>query len=557
VVELVDTLVKSQSPPARVCLLGGDSLLAYALQELGYEVTLWHFSVGHLTDDLLERVDRTLNIEQLNGGADFEANFRRRSWCAWLESLPSDPVAFLSSVRRALTPTGTLILATTNARRLDIRLLTLLGRDTTSAYPQFHVSFSFPPLPRLRYYQAQELERTVKKAGLWSRERRFILSHSAYSDIDPHPPGRFLKLIFQHWTMRLLARTRPTILLRLTRRAGDHQLPESTRSSSRAVSVILSARRGQPDLEKTLGAILKQEFAAADYEVIVVHDGKLPERTRWIEAAGAGSPVQVRELIHDPPEGPDARNAATQAAEGHLCAHTDDGCRIPLGWLPTIAAAFDDTAGVVSGPVVDEPGSHLPFLTLPGSRPGWDQRGLYPISNVAYRRSAFLASGGFSVPHESNHSPPLLWDTELAWRLQRMGWEARYLKHLFMYRSYPPPRRFSWFATQWKLARDLPLGVKRTPGLAKELLTAGGFASNTTLYFDLLILGILAAVAARSWLPLLLATPYLIHYSHFIDLWPVSQWTPSLRLVIGAGIRHVIWLSGLLWGSLRARRIVL
>ena len=182
---------------------------------------------------------------------------------------------------------------------------------------------------------------------------------------------------------------------------------------------------------------------------------------------------------------------------------------------------------------------------------------MWPISNVAYRRTPFLASGGFSTPEKSQTSAPLLWDTELAWRFGRIGWETVYIKHMYMYRTYPPPKRFSWFGTQWKLARDLPMGVKRTPGLWKQLLTARLFASHTTLYFDLLVVGIVAAGLLRHWLPLLLGIPYVVYYSRYIDLWPTSQWRPSIRLVAGAALRHVIWFTGLLWGSLRARRVVL
>jgi len=559
VVELTDCLLATRQAPARLLVIGGDSLLAYVLLKLGYHVDLWNFPEGHLTDDLLDRVEKTISTEQLAAG-DFSID--GRSYDAILvplvlESLPGDAPAFLSRLRYGLVPDGSLILATANASRLDLRLLALLGRSMAHAYPKSHVSFSFPPLPRLRYYNAQELRAVTRTAGLWTRESRFILSHRAFSKIDPHPPGRFLKLNLDHWLTWLLPETRPTILTQLSHRVGDEKPGGSENAPARRITVTLSAQRGKSDLQRSLTALMEQDYSPDLYEVIILHDGAATERGDWIEEITKGSPVSVRELVADPPEGPAARNAAMQMATGEVCAHTDDACRIPLGWLPTIASVFDDTTAVATGPVLDEPGSHPPFLTLPGSRPGWDHQGLFPIANVAYRREAILACGGFIEPKKAGRRATLLWDSELAWRIQRMGWEGRYLKHMFVFRDYPPPRHFGWFRTEWQLARDLPGVLTRVPELRKNLLKLGYFASNTTLYFDLLLVGSIAAIALQRWAFLLLGLPWVLHYSQFFDVWPVSQWRPSFRLIAGAAARHLIWLSGFVWGSLRAKRIVL
>jgi glycosyltransferase involved in cell wall biosynthesis len=310
-------------------------------------------------------------------------------------------------------------------------------------------------------------------------------------------------------------------------------------------------------LQQSLTTLLQQDYSRDRFEVIVVHDGTSEERKRTIQSSASEGRVTVREIIHSPPEGPAARNAAMRMATGEFCAHTDDACRLPLGWIRTIAFAFEESTGVVVGPVVDEPGSYPPFLTLPGSRPGWEHQGLYPITNVAYRRRAALASGGFDGIKGDDDRPPLAWDTELAWRLQRQGWEGRHLKFMFVYRKYTPPKRLGWLRSEWLLAQDLPRVFRNIPELEDKLLKAGGFASVTTFYFDLLLVGLIAAAVFQHWGFLFLALPYALYYSRFIDLWPMSQWKPSVRHVIAAGARHVVWLAGLLWGSLRARRLVL
>lgn len=559
VVDLVNSVVEAKAPPARVLLIGSDSLLAYSLLELGYEIELWHFEVGHLTDDLLERVNKIIPPEGLASG-EFPLPDQRHDVILLpliLESLPGDSEAFLSRLRRALSPEGSLILATTNVAKLDLRLLSLVGRSTVDAYPKFHVSFSFPPLPRLSYYHVEELEALAQQSGWWPRRSRFVMPYRAYSAIDPHPPGRFLRLNLAHWIGRLIPSVRPALLMNWTHRTGDTDPTGNGRDDEPKISVILSARRDRAAVQRALSALVDQDYPESRYEIIVIHDGSEPERSEWIRAATVESSVEVRELITSPAEGPQARNEAMRTATGDICAHTDDACRIPLGWLATIALALDGPVGVATGPVVDEPGSHPPFLTLPGSRPGWDHFGLYPISNVAFRKDAALASGGFTVPEDPDRRPPLFWDTELAWRLQKQGWKGAYLKHLFMYRNYPPPKRLRWLRTEWDLAKELPQVLTRVPELRQSMLRSGLFASNTTLYFDLMLAGFAAAFALQQWPFLLLALPWIFHYGHFVDVWPVSQWRPSFRHVTGAAGRHIVWLTGLLWGSLRARRLVL
>ncbi|HUX86875.1 MAG TPA: glycosyltransferase [Chloroflexota bacterium] len=559
VLELAVRLRVAQAAPARVLIVGSDSLLTHLLLQLGYSVDLWHFAQGHLTDDLFPYIRETVTPEQL-AKADLplpDEPYDAIVLPLILESLPGDGKAFLTRLRQGLRPDGRLILATTNVSRLDIRLRSLLGLNPATAYPKFQVSLSFPPLPRLRYLHRDELLTLAQRAGFQVHECSYVITHAACSTIDPFPPGPYAMLQAGQAVMQLIPPTRHAILLDLTPRVAAHETPDPRANGDPRVSVIVSHRRDENALRETLTALIDQDYPSDCLEVIVLHDGDSDSTSDVIREISGRTAIAVRELILDIPEGPAARNAAMRAAAGDICAHTDDACRIPLGWVRTIAAAFDDSTGVVAGPVVEIPNSHPDFLVLPGSRVGWDPQTLYPIFNVAYRRQPALASGGFDADANERDPLPFGWDTELAWRLNQQGWDRRFVKDMFLFRSYDKPKSLTWPSREWQLAQDLPRAVSRVPGLAEHHLTMRWFASWKTFTFDLLVVGFVAALLGRRRKYLLLSLPWIGYYSKFIDLWPATRWRGNVRLMVQLATRHVVWLGGLIRGSLKARRLVL
>jgi hypothetical protein len=242
-----------------------------------------------------------------------------------------------------------------------------------------------------------------------------------------------------------------------------------------------------------------------------------------------------------------------------VCAHMDDECHAPPMWIRTLASTLDEATGVVTGPILEDESSYPCFLVLPGSRVMWIHKGLYPIYNVAYLRAPALAAGGFdSTAYSSQRAPlPLGWDTELAWRLQRLGWQGKYLKDLFLFRHYTAPQRRTWIRENWRLAQDLPGTVSLAPELGRPLLTAGYFAGSNTLCFDLLALGMAATLVRRSLRWSMLALPWLVWNRTYADIWPPGRWLWTTRVGAALTARHIIWMCGLAVGSFKARRLVL
>jgi glycosyltransferase involved in cell wall biosynthesis len=559
VVELVERIRRALSPPARVLLVGPDSLLAETLVSLGYAVDVWHFRQGHLTDEMLARVRADVTPERLAEG-DFppaDEPYELVVVPLVVESVPGSPATFLRALQRLLTPSGTLLVATTNVARLDLRVMSALGRSTRSAYPSFHVSLSFPPLPRLRYYHREELLDLARQAGWRIRDSAYVTAHAACSTIDPHPPLEYALGQVAQGVMRVWPSARQAVLLELSPRldGGDDGVGDTGYPS---VSAVLAVRRGGDALREALTQLVQQDYPGDRYEVLVVLDGRRGADEQIIRAIADQANVPVRTIVADPPEGPAARNAAMRAATGAICAHTDDGCRIPNGWVRSIGAAFDETTSMLTGPVIEIRGSHPDFMVLPGTRLGWPEHELYPAFNVAYRRGVALAAGGFDESAVDGRARlPFAWDAELASRLRQLGWNGRYVKDMFLYRRYPPPARLAWIKEEWQLAAELPGVVRRMPELRPQLVTAGPFLATRTLFFDLLAIGVGVAAARRRLRWLWLGAPWLLQYVKYLDAWPPRQWRISARILAALAGRHVVWLGGLLAGSLRARRLAL
>ena len=220
---------------------------------------------------------------------------------------------------------------------------------------------------------------------------------------------------------------------------------------------------------------------------------------------------------------------------------------------------IDQDIAALAGPLYPLPGSEPRFLEAPGLRSDrWDGKAsgefLFPIGNVVFRRAAALGADGFSAELDGGRDGPRAgWDSELAWRLQRMGWQAKFRPEMIMHRRFPGPPRFI-LSYQLSRASELPGMYARVPELRRGLL-GGLFASRETLSFDVMLLAgaLTSARRQRRWL--FLGLPWLL--TSRIQPWPPGRWPHSARLLAKMGALHFAWLAGLLKGSVKARRIVL
>jgi glycosyltransferase involved in cell wall biosynthesis len=184
---------------------------------------------------------------------------------------------------------------------------------------------------------------------------------------------------------------------------------------------VIIANLNSPKIDRTIQALLKQDFEPARYEVLVV---------------GMDKPhlVKESELVRfDPTETPllpgQARNRGVRQTSGEIIVFTDADCIPDADWLEKLEASFSDPATTVVGGGVDfQPANYwttadnlsmfheyLAFLP-PGSRKQ------LPSLNLAIRRQSYLEVGGF----DDQRPRPAGEDSDLTIRLRYAGHTLRF-----------------------------------------------------------------------------------------------------------------------------------
>lgn len=185
-----------------------------------------------------------------------------------------------------------------------------------------------------------------------------------------------------------------------------------------AVSVVVPTYLRPDLLDSCLGALVRQDFTASNFEIIVTDDAVSKQTRaqvgRWAARVGPNGPC-VRYLAVTGAHGPAAaRNAGWRAARGEIIAFTDDDCLPDPGWLTAGLAALDSHLSGVTGRVV-----------VPVTEPPTDYerdaanlgRSWFVTANCFYRRSALESVGGFDERFE------VAWreDSDLWFRLANRG----------------------------------------------------------------------------------------------------------------------------------------
>jgi len=187
--------------------------------------------------------------------------------------------------------------------------------------------------------------------------------------------------------------------------------------------VIVAARNEEHNLPVLLGSLARLDYHPEAYEIIIVSDrssdGSLSVLNQWRERLN----LKVIDW-QGGEENVTGKKAALlqgiRAASFDLLAFTDADCEVPSSWLKAVSSAFEDDVDYVLGY----------SLIKQDYRDGWwrlknFERGIYyslaalgmwtrhPITssacNIAYRKSVFMASGGFEgIGHLASGDDDLL-----------------------------------------------------------------------------------------------------------------------------------------------------
>lgn len=297
-----------------------------------------------------------------------------------------------------------------------------------------------------------------------------------------------------------------------------------------------------------------QTLAAERFEVVIVDNGSTDHTWSVLGDLLARSALRLRVVRLPVNRGPAAaRNVAVATSRAALLAFTDDDCLPTVGWLEELLAASDH-ADLVQGRTEPDP-SHA----SPGA---WDrtiriveETPLFETCNIAYRRTAFEAAGGFDEHHAvATRAGGRAFgeDVLLGAAVTAGGGRRAFAAGALVHHRYLPGS----FAGHVREARNLagfPALARETEVVA-DALWHKVFLTRRTASFDLAAAAALAALGLRRPVLLAACAPWVV------QTLPLTREHggrhPAVRLLQLAVVDAVGAMS-LLEGSVRHRRPVL
>ena len=230
----------------------------------------------------------------------------------------------------------------------------------------------------------------------------------------------------------------------------------------RLVSIVMPAYNAEATIGLALGSIINQEADVA-VEVIVVDDGSAD---RTPEIAESYDAVRVLRQANAGPAV--ARNRGAAQATGDVVVFIDSDCEASPGWLAEMLAPFaDPSVTAVKGAYrTRQTALTARFVQLEyedkydrmASREHIDFVDTY---SAAFRRDAFVASGGYSAAFDL----PSAEDVDLSYRMASAGALMVFRPQAIVYHRHPD-RLGAYLRKKARFASWRVLAVRRNPGKA-------------------------------------------------------------------------------------------
>jgi hypothetical protein len=137
-----------------------------------------------------------------------------------------------------------------------------------------------------------------------------------------------------------------------------------------------------------------------------------------------------------------------------------------------------------------------------------DERGLYESCNIAYRRTALEAVGGFDESFGRRFSGrPFGEDTDLAWRVRRAGWRTAFATDAIVRHHVFPGSYRKVLAEEWR-RRQFPWLIRQIPELRDHLPGGRWGLRAQSARSQAAVAGVVVAAVSRRPEPLVACLPY-------------------------------------------------
>jgi glycosyltransferase involved in cell wall biosynthesis/SAM-dependent methyltransferase len=579
VTNLLLPLVQRSSGRGKVLVVGPDALLAEMLLKLGYDVDIWTFGEQLLPENQAEYIRGSVTPDTLLEGA-ISADDKIYDLIILpkvLEHLHENPVVLLRQMFTLLSPGGLLILSTANLGRLGVRLRALLGKGFLPDWkgnPPGKLD-NWPILREYRFFQAGEIHTWSEESGFQEMDRGYTEGHHAYNAILPLGLISYLALKTKHFVKTSIPQLQDYLVFTLQKpgeQGGEEELaaPQERIDENLAadtktrqdvlpfVTVAIPSRDRAHLLPEALTSAFKQDYPSDRYEILVINDGSVDNTEEVYEQLRPQAKCQMRYIKTTGIGTAAARNLATREAEGEIVAHTDDDCRLPTGWISAAVRAFEPGVAFVAGPILPKPEQTFTYFSWSMNHPV--DNGTYPTSNIFYRREIFLDEGGFNETFGMNllGRPVWGWDSDLAWRLIRKGYQARFAVGAVNYTEVFHLSPMRWVLESWRVSM-IPTVVRFVPEIRKTLLYGRYFLSQDGFQFYLFLLGIILAIVFANpvWGLLMIPWTWVALKVVRIDWWPPIRWPKGIAKIGFLLGRFGLAVVAAFYGSIRARRLLL
>lgn len=313
----------------------------------------------------------------------------------------------------------------------------------------------------------------------------------------------------------------------------------------------------RPGFLADLVARLEAQSVGPDrFQVVIVDDASGDRTPAVLHDLASRTPLALAAVSQPTNRGAAAaRNLAVATSTAPLLAFTDDDCLPATGWLDAVLAAAAAGADIVQGRTEPDPDAT--------ARGPWDHTirisgptVLFESCNIAYRRAAFEAAGGFDEATAALTRPGrkvIGEDTMLGARVLRQGGTRTFASDALVHHRYLPASYADHVREQRNLA-GFP-ALARDADAVADALWARIFLTRRTAAFDLGVVGTVAAVVARrpAWAALA-ALPWAV------ATWPQARaygGRPAPVRLAQLAIADAVGAWSLVQGSLRHRRLVL
>lgn len=222
---------------------------------------------------------------------------------------------------------------------------------------------------------------------------------------------------------------------------GLQKLTHGKNTDLPSVSIIVPARNEEQNIERCLKSLLNQNYPNEKLSIVVVDDQSTDSTVEIVRRVAAASSIPIllcSSLPHSDIQSPKIRTLAQgiQHASGTIILTTDADCIAPPNWVKTIISYFDEHVGIVTGLTVFQKTNDISSLfwgvqfldfisytSLAAGAIGWNRMLISNGSNMAFRREAFDAAGGYETLKHINTGD----DSLLAQRIVNYGkWSPRF-----------------------------------------------------------------------------------------------------------------------------------